>query len=90
MLVDKFIEFLKEQENKNIVLELDGIIETTIKINQIEIEETEKFLTIKNKEDVKQNIKINLHQLMRINALNKNEILLEFDQLQTIKIILLS
>lgn len=90
MLVDKFIEFLKEQENKNIVLELDGIIETTIKINQIEIEETEKFLTIKSKEDVKQNIKINLHQLMRINALNKNEILLEFDQLQTIKIILLS
>lgn len=90
MLVDKFIEFLKEQENKNIVLELDGIIETTIKINQIEIEETEKFLTIKSKEDAKQKIKINLHQLMKINTLNKNEILLEFDQLQTIKIILLS
>lgn len=90
MLIDEVIKYLKEQESKNIVLELDGIIETTIKINQIEIEETEKFLTIKSKEDAKQNIKINLHQLMKINTLNKKEILLEFDQLQTIKIILLS
>ena len=90
MLIDEFLRYLKEQEDKDIMLQLEGIIETTIMINKIEIQELDKYLTIKSKEDRKQNIKINLHQLMRINALNKNEILLEFDQLQTIKIILLS
>ena len=84
------IKYLKEQEENNVILELEGIIETTIMINKIKIQELDKYLTIKSKEDAKQKIKINLHQLMKINTLNKKEILLEFDQLQTIKIILLS
>lgn len=84
------VKYIKEQEGNNVILELEGIIETTIMINKIEIKESDKYLTIKSKEDAKQKIKINLHQLMKINTLNKKEILLEFDQLQTIKIILLS
>ena len=84
------VKYIKEQEGNNVILELEGIIETTIMINKIEIQELDKYLTIKSKEDAKQKIKINLHQLMKINTLNKKEILLEFDQLQTIKIILLS
>lgn len=90
MIVDELIKYLKEQEGNNVILELEGIIETTIMINKIEIQELDKYLTIKSKEDSKQNIKINLHQLMKTNTLNENEILLEFDQLQTIKIILFS
>lgn len=90
MLVENFIKFIKEQENNNITLELKGIIETTIKIKKIDIQELDKYLTIKSKEDANQNIKLNLHQLMKINVVDENEILLEFDQLQTIKIILLS
>ena len=90
MIVDELIKYLKEQEGNNVILELEGIIETTIMINKIKIQELDKYLTIKSKEDAKQKIKINLHQLMKINTLNKKEILLEFDQLQTIKIILLS
>ena len=90
MDVNMLIKYLKEQEENNVILELEGIIETTIMINKIKIQELDKYLTIKSKEDAKQKIKINLHQLMKINTLNKKEILLEFDQLQTIKIILLS
>ena len=89
MLVENFIKFIKEQENNNITLELKGIIETTIKIKKTDIQELDKYLTIKSKEDVNQNIKLNLHQLMKINVVDENEILLEFDQLQTIKIKLL-
>lgn len=90
MDVNMLIKYLKEQEENNVILELEGIIETTIMINKIKIQELDKYLTIKSKEDAKKKIKINLHQLMKINTLNKKEILLEFDQLQTIKIILLS
>jgi len=90
MDVNMLVKYIKEQEGNNVILELEGIIETTIMINKIEIKESDKYLTIKSKEDAKQKIKINLHQLMKINTLNKKEILLEFDQLQTIKIILLS
>ena len=105
MLVDEFINYLKEQENKNIVLELKGIIETNIEIKQIEVLELNKYLTIKSKnvesgidEKEKKNnyenkdnrITINLHQLMKITKITGTEFLLKFDQLQEITIKLFS
>ena len=90
MLVDEFINFLENQENRNIILELNGIIKTTIEIKQIEIKEYDKYLSIQSKEDKEQKITINMHQLMKINRLNEDEFLLEFDQLQEIKIKLFS
>lgn len=90
MLIEEFIEYLNNQKNKDIILELKGIIETTIKIKHIEIEEMDKYLTIKSEENKEQKIKINLHQLMKIDKINEDEFLLEFDQLQTIKIKLFS
>ena len=90
MLVDEFIKFLESKENRNIILELNGIIKTTIEIKQIEIKEHDKYLTIQNKENKEQKITINMHQLMKINRLNENEFLLKFDQLQEIKIKLFS
>ena len=92
MLVEEFIKILENEENKNMVLELKGIIETKIEIKQIEIKEKDKYLTIVSKEtnnikeNKKQKIVINLHQLMKITKLKENEFLLEFDQLQEIKI----
>lgn len=90
MLVDEFIKFLENQENRNIILELNGIIKTTIKIKHIEIKKYDKYLSIQSKEDKEQKITINMHQLMKINKLNEDEFLLEFDQLQEIKIKLFS
>ena len=93
MLVDKFIKFLENQENRNIILELNGIIKTTIEIKQIEIKEYDKYLNLQSKESKEskeQKIKINLHQLMKINKLNEDKFLLKFDQLQEIKIKLFS
>ena len=86
MLVEDLIKELKRFDDKNIKIELSGIIETNIELKQIEIDEEDKYLIIKEKNDYK--IKINLHQLMKINKLDENSYLLEFDQLQTIKIIL--
>lgn len=86
MLLEDLIKELKRFDDKDIKIELRGIIETNIELKQIEIDEKDKYLIIIEKNDNK--IKINLHQLMKINKLNENSYLLEFDQLQTIKIIL--
>lgn len=86
MLLNELILELKKFKNQDIKLVLKGIIETSIELKQIEIDEEDKYLIIKEKNDYK--IKINLHQLMKINKLDENSYLLEFDQLQTIKIIL--
>lgn len=88
MLLEDLIKELKRFDDKDIKIELSGIIETNIELKQIDIDEKDKYLIIKEKQDNK--IKINLHQLMKINKLDENSYLLEFDQLQTIKIILLS
>ena len=90
MLLDDFIKYLKGLKDISIKLELKGIIETNIEIQQAIIEEIDRYLIIKNKQDNKQKIKINLHQLMKISKLDKNSFFLEFDQLQTIKMLLLS
>ena len=86
MLLNELILELQKFKNQDIKLVLKGIIETNIELKQIEIDEEDKYLIIKEKNDNK--IKINLHQLMKINKLDENSYLLEFDQLQTIKIIL--
>lgn len=86
MLLNELILELKKFKNQDIKLVLKGIIETNIELKQIEIDEEDKYLIIKEKNDYK--IKINLHQLMKINKLDENSYLLGFDQLQTIKIIL--
>lgn len=86
MLVEEFIQYLKGHINKNIVLELKGIIETTIKINQIIVKDINRHLIIQSQNSLNKKIKINLHQLMKIKNLNEKEFLLEFDQLQNINI----
>lgn len=90
MTTEEFIKYLEKQLNKNAVLELEGIIETKIKIEEIEIKNKEKFLTMQSKKINKQKIVLNLHQLMKITMLEEDTILLKFDQLQTVKIKLFS
>lgn len=86
MTTEEFIKYLENQTNKNVVLELKGIIETEINIGKTEINNIEKYLTLQNKERKEQKVILNLHQLMKITRLEENTILLEFDPLQTVKI----
>lgn len=86
MTTEEFIKYLENQTNKNVVLELKGIIETEINIGKTEINNIEKYLTLQNKERKEQKVILNLHQLMKITKLEENTILLEFDPLQTVKI----
>ena len=90
MSTEEFIKYLEKHTNKNVVLELKGIIETKIKIENIEIKNIEKFLTLQSEKIKEQKVVLNLHQLMKITMLEQNTILLEFDQLQTVKIKLFS
>ena len=90
MTTEEFIKYLEKQLNKNAVLELEGIIETRIKIEEIEIKNIEKSLTLQSKKIKEQKVVLNLHQLMKITILEENTILLKFDQLQTVKIKLFS
>lgn len=86
MTTEEFIKYLENQTNKNVVLELKGIIETEINIGKTEINNIEKYLTLQSKERKEQKVILNLHQLMKITRLEENTILLEFDPLQTVKI----
>lgn len=90
MTTEEFIKYLEKQLNKNAVLELEGIIETKIKLKEIEIKNIEKSLILQSKKIKEQKVVLNLHQLMKITMLEQNTILLEFDQLQTVKIKLFS
>lgn len=86
MTTEEFIKYLEKETNKNAVLELKGIIETEIEIEEIEIKNIEKYLIVQNKKIKEQKIILNLHQLMKITKLEADTILLEFDPLQTVKI----
>lgn len=83
MTIEEFVKILKIQNGKDTELRLQGIIDTNIKIEsvQIRLEENKLFL-----ENDFAKIGLNLNQLMKINQIRENEILLEFDQLQNVMI----
>ena len=53
MLLEDLIKELKRFDDKDIKIELSGIIETNIELKQIEIDEKDKYLIIKEKNDNK-------------------------------------
>ncbi len=83
MTIGELMEFLQEQKGKDIVLNLQGIIMTTIQIRQMQIQQQECNLFLEN--DMEK-IGFNLNQLMKISKISANEILLEFDQLQSVMV----
>lgn len=75
----EIMRFLLQQQGNNMILDLEGIISGIIEIESLKITRKKRYLFLNN-------IGLNLNQLMRISMVNKNEILLEFDQLQNVKI----
>ena len=82
MTIEELTKLLQEQKGNDILLELQGIITTTIHIAQMNISHEKNFLFLENKENNRQRVGFNLSQLMKIHKIEKNKILLEFDQLQ--------
>lgn len=83
MTIEELTKLLQEQEENDILLELQGIITTTIHIAQMKISYEKNSLFLENKENNREKVGFNLSQLMRIHEIEKNKILLEFDQLQS-------
>lgn len=83
MLKNEFLKYLSMQENKTITFTLKGIIYLKIEIKNVRIKYDENYITIENKEKSVSNIKLNLHQLMKISK-EESQIILEFDQLQSV------
>lgn len=63
MLLEDLIKELKRFDDKDIIIELSGIIETNIELKQTEIDEKDKYLIIKEKQDKK--IHLNKYGRMR-------------------------
>ena len=82
---EELIENLNCLNNKTIEINLEGTITTSIKLNIEKTTKTKDYISIIDKEN-KQNIKLNLHQIMKIEVISNNEFIIYFDNLQTIKI----
>lgn len=86
MLEKQLIRFLQKQEENTVLVYLQGIIETKITIEQMQIRKEINKLILQNKEDKEGMIGFNLNQLMKITQTYENEVLLEFDLLQKVTI----
>lgn len=85
MTREELMEFLQEQKGKDMVLNLQGIIITTIQIKQMQVRQQEHNLYLENRVE---KVGFNLNQLMKISKIKTNEILLEFDPLQSVVMII--
>ena len=82
MSKEELINYLNFQENKTVLLSLQGIIFLKLEIKFEKIYYDEDYITIKISNNNFSDIKFNLHQLMKIDK-EGNKIILEFDQLQS-------
>ncbi len=83
------IEKLQNDINNNqkgiYSIKLEGIISTEIQIQNLKIQEEKDIIILKNGERQEKYIKINKHQIMKIEE-NKEEYIIKFDSMQNIKI----
>lgn len=83
MLTEELIEFLHKRKGQVAEVILQGIVIANIIIENMQARQEEKNLLLENKKNLKINVGFNLKQLMKITKLQEDEILLEFDQLQS-------
>lgn len=84
MVEKELIQFLQEQEENTVLIYLQGIIETELIIEQMQMRKEANKLILENKENKEWKIAFNLSQLMKITQMYENEVLLEFDLLQKV------
>lgn len=77
-------ELIEKINNKNLILYCEGIITTNIKIEKAQILKNNDSLDIY--ENTKEKVKINIHQIMKIEKISNKEYIIQFDGLQLIKV----
>lgn len=78
-----FINFLAENEGKEICVILKGIINMKFLIQKLSFELEERELILKQSGENK--IGLNLKQLMKVKSFNVRDLIVEFDQLQSVE-----
>lgn len=78
-----FINFLAENEGNEICVILKGIINMKFLIQKLSFEFEERELILKQSGENK--IGLNLKQLMKVKSINVRDLIVEFDQLQSVE-----
>lgn len=86
------IKELKKQINYNYgstaLIKLEGVINTRMKIKNIEIGTDKNYIIIFDKKDRTKNILLNRHQIMKIEETINETYDIKFDLMQDVKIII--
>ena len=78
-----FISFLDNNKNKEMYVILKGIISMEFLIQKLSYVLEERELILKQNE--KKKIGLNLKQLMKVRSISARDLIVEFDQLQSIE-----
>lgn len=78
-----FISFLDNNKNKEMYVILKGIISMEFLIQKLSYVLEERELILKQNE--KKKIGLNLKQLMKVRSISSRDLIVEFDQLQSIE-----
>ena len=74
---------LAENKNSKIKIFLEGIINYNLEIDNAKIINEPNYISICDFKDRKQAIKFNIHQIMKIEQIDKEKFKINFDLLQT-------
>ena len=84
--IQNLVKTINEGVNVNLLLELKGIISTEIKIESVKIFLNENEMVFQSLKHNNVNVKLNIHQIVRIRQINKDKYSIDFDELQKIGI----
>ena len=82
--VETLVERLSKSDMQNVQLHFEGTVGFDIEIKSFKIKKTVDTIEIYNKQE--QKVVLNVHQIMKVTMISKNEFKILFDGLQTVKI----
>lgn len=83
--IKTLMDEINSKNNKEFIIEFEGIITAKIKMNNLKITEDENNINIFEKDIEQEKIKLLKYQIMKIEKI-KEEYILKFDMLQNVKI----
>ena len=83
--IKTLVDEINSKNNKEFIIEFEGIITAKIKIKNLKITEDENNINIFEKDIEQEKIKLLKYQIMKIETINEGYIL-KFDMLQNVKI----
>ena len=80
--VETLVERLSKSDMQNVQLHFEGTVGFDIEIKSFKIKKTVDNIEIYNKQE--QKVVLNVHQIMKVTMISKNEFKILFDGLQTV------